>query len=257
MALPDPDQAFLNGVSQSPYTFGVNDEAARINVNSVMLVDPSGSTLQNMLLLFPNMTQTQMDSIVDWIDADETQHPSGAESDFYSGINPSYNSKDAPLDSLEELLLVQGFSPQLFLGNDRNRNGQFDQGEDDGTGGLNPGWMSYLTVYSRELNIASNGLQRIYVNDNDLQTLYQNLQSAVGNDLAVYILAYRLYGGSPSGAGSSAPTSNLSASGARQPLEPAQDTAGHSVLVPADQYAGFDPRHRTERTADGLRLSAQ
>jgi type II secretory pathway component PulK len=210
IALPDPDQA-VSG-TQTTYSYGVTDEASKINVNAVMQQDSSGQTLQNMLLQLPNMTQDVVDAVIDWIDADEQPRASGAESDYYSGLTPPYNTKDGPLDSIEELLLVRGVTPQLLLGNDRNRNGQLDPGEDDGSGGLNPGWAAYLTVYSRELNLDSTGNQRIYINDGDLTTLLTNLQNAVGNDMAIYILAYRLYGGSAAGAGGgSAPTSNFSA----------------------------------------------
>src|SRR5438876_360021 len=80
-----------------------------------------------------------------------------AQSDYYSALSPSYLAKNGPLDTLEELLLVRGVTAQLLLGNDRNRNGQFDPDENDGSGALNPGWASYLTVYSREWNLDSTG----------------------------------------------------------------------------------------------------
>ncbi len=84
---------------------------------------------------------------------------------------------------------------------DDNRNGILDPGEDDGTGVVNQGWSAYLTVYSRELNLAGDGTPRIYVNDSDLNTLNTNLQSILGSDLANFIIAYRLYGAAQTGTG--------------------------------------------------------
>ena len=69
------------------------------------------------------------------------------------------------------MLYVQGVTPQLLFGNDLNRNGILDPDEDDGTGALDMGWSAYLTIYSRELNVDSQGNPRIYVNDPNLQSL--------------------------------------------------------------------------------------
>jgi type II secretory pathway component PulK len=178
-----------------PYRFGVTDEGGKINPNAIMKLDSSGKMLYNMLMQLPNMTEDIANSILDWLDADDTPRENGAESDYYSSLTPPYQAKNGPLDSLEELLLVKGVTPQLLFGNDRNRNGILDPDEDDGSGVADLGWSAYLTIFSRELNVDSSGNQRIYVNSQDLNTLYTNLTTAVGADLANYILAYRLYGG--------------------------------------------------------------
>jgi type II secretory pathway component PulK len=207
IAPPDPDQV-LGGVT-GPYNYGVSDEAGKINLNALLLLDSSGQVAHDMLLLLPNMTEDVADAMLDWIDSDEQPRAAGAESDYYSSLTPPYHSKNAALDSLEELLLVRGVTPQLLLGNDRNRNGQYDLDENDGTGALNLGWAAYLTPYSREPNADSNGNQRIYVNGQDLNGLYQSLQSAVGPNLAVYIVAYRMYGPAAAG-GTASAGANLS-----------------------------------------------
>src|SRR5262249_41429140 len=133
-------------------------------------------------------------SILDWMDADSDPRPGGAEDEYYMALTPPYHCKNGPLDSLEELLFVKGVTPQLLFGNDRNRNGILDSDEDDGSGILDRGWSAYLTIYSREQNLDSSGNPRIYVNDRDLNKLYDKLNAAVGPDLAGYIVGYRLYG---------------------------------------------------------------
>jgi type II secretory pathway component PulK len=186
-----PDESATN---TQPYRNGVLDEGGKINLNALMQLDPSGQVLHDMLMLLPNMTEEIANAILDWLDPDDDPRASGAESDYYSALNPPYRAKNGPLETLEELLYVRGVTPQLLFGNDLNRNGILDPEEDDGSGVLDRGWSAYLTVYSREQNLASDGTPRIYVNDSDLNTLYDNLSTAVGQDLANYIIAYRMYG---------------------------------------------------------------
>ena len=57
-----------------------------------------------------------VDSILDWIDADDLTRLNGAESDYYLSLSPPYRAKNAPLDRVEELLLIRGVTPELFQG---------------------------------------------------------------------------------------------------------------------------------------------
>ena len=121
--------------------------------------------------------------------------PNGAESDYYSGLSPGYRCKNGPLDSIEELLLVRGVTPDLLFGSDRNRNGYTDAGEaSDGSQPNDRGWSVYLTVYSRERNIDSDNNPRTNLNDSDVNTLSDTMTQRFGPELADFILAYRLYG---------------------------------------------------------------
>jgi type II secretory pathway component PulK len=217
--------------SSQPYRFGVVDESGKINLNSLLQIDPSGNAGSQMLMMLPNMTQEIANSILDWMDTDDTPRQGGSENDYYSGQSPPYQCKNGPFDSLEELLLVSGVTPQLLFGNDRNRNGVLDPGEDDGTGQTNPGWLPYLTVYSRESNADSQGNPRIYLNDGNLNELNTNLTTAVGQNLAQFIIAYRLYGGSSSGGGSG------SGSGGTGSSSSSSSSSGSSALSGADSSA--------------------
>ena len=53
------------------------DEGGKINLNSMMVIDPTGNTLYNMLMQLPNMTDIAANSIIDWIDPDATVRTSG------------------------------------------------------------------------------------------------------------------------------------------------------------------------------------
>ncbi len=54
------------------------------------------------------------DSLADWIDNDAAPRPRGAEEQFYRGLKPPYAPKNGLLDSVEELLLVKGFTPEVL-----------------------------------------------------------------------------------------------------------------------------------------------
>ena len=173
----------------------VTDEGGKLNVNSLIQLDPSGERLYAALMTLPPLRDLPdvADAIVDWVDGDDDARASGAESEYYLSLGQSYRAKNGPLNSLDELLLVKGVTPQLLYGTDRNRNGLAD---DDPTGSqpLDRGLADYLTVYGRELNVDAAGVLRINVNESeDLPGLYQKLTARVP-DLADYVLAYKLFG---------------------------------------------------------------
>ncbi len=169
--------------------FGVTDEGGKLNINSLIALQLDGSLLFDALMKLPNMTEDIADAIVDWVDADADPRASGAESSYYQSLSNPYLAKNGPLNSLDELLLVRGVTPELLYGGDKNRNGVQDEGEADNT----RGWSDYLTVYGRELNVDMSGTARIYLNGDDLEVLYKQLQGAVGDELATYIVASKVF----------------------------------------------------------------
>jgi type II secretory pathway component PulK len=178
----------------SLFRYGTADENGKINPNAMMKLDPTGKTLYNLLMQLPNMTDDIANSIVFWVDPKATPRSSGGDASYYAGLSPPCAPKNGPIDSLDELLLVKGVTPFLLYGYDKNRNGVIDP-EEQQVGGdpTNPGWASCLTVCSRELNVDSQGNQRVYVNDKNLQNVYTNL-APVNADLATYVCLYRIYG---------------------------------------------------------------
>ena len=150
--------------------YGVVDEGGKLNINALIKLDPKGDMLFNALMKLPNMTEEIADAIVDWVDADDVARRNGAESSTYEGLGQPYRAKNGPLNSLDELLLVRGVTPQLLFGNDRNRNGK----EDDSGGSLDRGWSDFITVHSREINVDSTGVLRVWINHNS--TISAHLQ---------------------------------------------------------------------------------
>ncbi|MGH7134843.1 MAG: general secretion pathway protein GspK, partial [Pirellulales bacterium] len=84
-------------------------------------------TAQQALMGLPGMTAQIADCILDWLDPDDVPRPNGAERDFYT--SRGYAPKNGPFETVEELLLVNGVTPQLLFGQDIDRNGNIDQDE--------------------------------------------------------------------------------------------------------------------------------
>ncbi len=175
--------------------FGLECEAGKLNLNAMMKLDPTGKTLNGMLMKLPIMTADIAAAIVDWLDPDSEAKAGGAESDYYSSLSPSYRARNGPIESLDELLLVKGMTRELLYGNDLNRNGIQDANEmsDDG-GGFSRGWSALLTVHSREQNRDLESGTLVWINNTDLKQLYEGLAQYIGDEeLAKFIVMYRQY----------------------------------------------------------------
>ena len=176
--------------------YGLADESARLNLNTVLLADQLTENGGRTLLMgLPGMTEEIADAILDWIDPDDDEREFGAESQYYQQLSTPYAAKNGPLDTVAELLLIRGVTPQLVFGLDSNRNGMVDaheQMQQSGTALLDPsmsgeatgvdgdpnsaiGWASYLTLYSQENNLNAEGLPRVYLNQDDMEQLHQEL----------------------------------------------------------------------------------
>jgi type II secretory pathway component PulK len=62
------------------------------------------------------MVRTVADSIIDWTDFDDEHQPNGAESEYYSRLDPPYEAKNNLINSPEELLGVKGMTADLLYG---------------------------------------------------------------------------------------------------------------------------------------------
>ncbi len=184
--------------------FGLENESTRLNLNILCQLDEQMDDAgRDLLMGLPGMTEDIADAILDWIDEDEEQREYGAEADYYSALVPGYAPKNGPLETVEELLLVRGVTPWLLFGCDANRNGFIDGNEpetpsvadvDNSDGSMNRGWAAMLTLYSMEMNVNPDGEQRINLNQDDMQTLFDELEEAFSSEWATFIVAYRLFG---------------------------------------------------------------
>jgi general secretion pathway protein K len=112
----------------------ITDERGKIQVNALVKF-PEGQQfsasqrflwerlLDQVFSLFevapesdPNMI---INSLKDWLDDGDDEAItglSGAESDYYEGLEPPYSAKNGPIDDLGEVALIQGVTPELFAG---------------------------------------------------------------------------------------------------------------------------------------------
>jgi hypothetical protein len=192
----DPDDPLFGS---QPLRFGVEDESGKINLNSLLLLDASGSIAREALQKLPNMSEDIANALLNWLRATPSDGSATADAQFYASLG--YQVKGGPYESPEELLLIRGLTPRRYFGNDLNRNGLLDADEDDGSGQVDRGLSRFFTLYSREPNVDATGQPRIYVNGSDLQTLWNDLNTALGESLANFIIGYRLYGGTSAGQG--------------------------------------------------------
>jgi general secretion pathway protein K len=115
------------------FSYRITDERARINPN-----DASPDRLEGLLRELGVEKENRdviLDSVQDWRDPNEEHRLNGAESDYYLALPVPYKSKNAALDSVEELLQVRGVTPRIFYGTPEA-----------------PGLVEYLTVASTGMN---------------------------------------------------------------------------------------------------------
>lgn len=183
--------------------YGLIDESGKLNLNLLDRLQLSDDEARDLLMGLPGMTVEIADAIRDWIDSDDTSRDYGAESEYYESMSPPYTAKNGPLETLDELLLVRGVTPELLYGEDANRNGLLDPNEDDGDesppfdnadGVLQHGWSAYLTTVSRESNLRSDGSAKIDINNGILTDLYDQLTEEFDEDVARFVVAFRMAG---------------------------------------------------------------
>jgi general secretion pathway protein K len=104
-----------------------------------------------------------LDPIKDWLDEDSDQVLHGAEDSYYRSLDHPYSCRNGQLESVDELLLVKGITPELLYGT-----------------GETPGLAKYLTVV---------GDGKININTADpvvLLALSDDLDSNMVEEMAAY-----------------------------------------------------------------------
>ncbi|NBV20941.1 MAG: hypothetical protein EBS05_02955 [Proteobacteria bacterium] len=172
------------GESLSTVRYGLTDEASKLNINA---------TTNFNLEKLPRMTPQMAAALFDFIDNDDVPRPEGAEQDYYSALPRPYTIRNGPLASLDELLLVRGFTDELLHGTAAVR--------DPGTNSDSPpptsndtrpvrGLSQFLTVSTHEPDVANDGTARVNFNSPDAELPAVELPPAFTN----FITALRTNG---------------------------------------------------------------
>lgn len=93
--------------------YGVEDESRRININKV-----SAGVIRSLLERVAGVDKEEAIDIAaavrDWIDPDDVISTGGAEKEYYKKLDEPYECKNRELESIEELLLVKGMTPEIL-----------------------------------------------------------------------------------------------------------------------------------------------
>jgi type II secretory pathway component PulK len=181
--------------------YGMTDEASKLN----LLVATEEQIRRLLEETVPE--ETNVDELVaaflDWADQDDDERELGAENTYYQTLPVGYRCKNGPLETVEELLLIKGFTAAVVYGEDYNRNGLLDLNEDDGEqtfplddgdGTLRRGIYPYVTIHSRDRNAANDNQPRIFLNGEDVAKLEEDLLEYIDPAIVDYILAVRRSG---------------------------------------------------------------
>ena len=98
------------------YWVTVTDEESKIQLNT--------ASDRVLWLLFSNSgvkggarLRVIVDSIMDWRDPDKLHRLNGAEDDYYLSLRVPYKAKNGNFETIDELLLVKGMTPEILYGN--------------------------------------------------------------------------------------------------------------------------------------------
>jgi general secretion pathway protein K len=142
------------------------DENSKFNLNS--LVDVNGRANEiayahfQRLLDVLELDATLADTLMDWIDKDNRAQPGGAERNYYRSLGRDV--KNAPLDSLRELLLVKDYTPEVLWGDNNHK-----------------GLIPYVTIFSNK---------RININTAP-EIILESLDDEIDRSLAEAIIEHR------------------------------------------------------------------
>jgi DNA uptake protein ComE-like DNA-binding protein len=162
--------------------FGVSDEESRLNLNTATADELA--KLQNMM---PDVAT----AIVNWRGGDSTT--GAAEAQYYAGLQPPYQPRNGPFQTVREMLMIRGVTPELFLGKDVHQNGMLaSSGENDLAGSVDSsdlGWAGILTVDSTVQNLNAAGEDRVNIQSADENSL--TAVKGITPQIARAIVSYR------------------------------------------------------------------
>lgn len=107
---------FSYDTDEGTVTVTIEEETGKLNLNNA--TTDNGNENEYTLMakrLFSNLKLTPelTDPLMDWADLDDTPHPSGAETSYYTTLKAPYRAKNTKLDTVEELALLKGYTPEI------------------------------------------------------------------------------------------------------------------------------------------------
>src|SRR5579884_995964 len=164
--------------------YGVSDEESRLNVNTAKA---------DALTKLDGLTDETAAAILAWRGETGQGNPNGANADYYASLQPPYLPRNGPFQTIRELLMVHGFTPDLLFGKDAHQNG-FLPASDEAIGSDNRsidddgGWAAFLTVDSSVANVNASGFDRVNVQNDDEASLTKinGITPAIAHAIVLY-----------------------------------------------------------------------
>jgi general secretion pathway protein K len=109
-------------IDKGTIAFTIHDAQGKFNLNNLVgrrssKVVADQKALYKRLLRnheIDNQTADELvDALIDWLDSNRETEPRGAEDPEYLNLNPPYRAANAALMSVDELRLVQGYTPAI------------------------------------------------------------------------------------------------------------------------------------------------
>ena len=182
-------------LNQATMRTTVSDEYGKINLNALLFAQEGQEPAFNEKLIEsvrflllnrlsdasgldaePDQVDMIIDGILDWLDYNDEEDmlEDGAENDYYLSLENPYPCKNGPMDTIEELLLIRGMTPEIYFGVDTETVIQVPLSEfltvhGDWTGRMNVNTMQYETILAvcEAYNINPEGILERRFNDPD------------------------------------------------------------------------------------------
>ena len=169
--------------------YGVSDEESRLNINTV-----SDQVLSRLQGINPDTVQ----AILEWRGrSEDSAQQRGDPAEYYLSLQPPYTPRNAPYQTVRELLMVRGVTSSLLFGNDTHANGGIPAVGDGIGDASNPssdntqsdtGWAGLFTTDSSVKDIDASGQDRINIKSADENTLagIQGITPTIAHAIVAY-----------------------------------------------------------------------
>ncbi|HID08588.1 MAG TPA: hypothetical protein EYP10_15745, partial [Armatimonadetes bacterium] len=163
------------------YIVRVEDDAGKLNINVAS---------RDELLTFFQGDESIVDAILDWRDEDDVPNPNGAESDYYQSLPLPYQCRNAPFETIHELLLVRGMTPDLFYGGFTELVEGTSQAS-YGTEAMGTSFKELMTVYSAVPNVSPDGEPLVNLNTASREEMQEALGDVLTDEEIDAIIRFR------------------------------------------------------------------
>lgn len=208
--------------------FGLSNESARLHPGRVLQWEQaSPGAGREALLQLPGVTPVIADSLLDWMDSDETVREFGAESEYYSSLPFPYRCANSVPVDLQELLFVRGITPAILYGSQStegllqsdaavmpgdpqavvNAGSELLSGDSaelsmspdllaqrSDSGADVRGLAEFLTLWSAESTLRRDGQNKVSLNQTNPQQLQSQLSGLLPAAVIDFLIAARTYG---------------------------------------------------------------